>query len=110
MSIDTVLNVYRPNVSPYQNQIFKEWEKETPYFQACLPIEVMATSGIDTLRFGPMKPVGLRNPHDYDRRPHAVVQLRPDNLSQTLYNMVGFQTKMTYFICTPILPKCCCDS
>ena len=75
---------------------FKEWEKETPYFQACLPIEVMATSGSDTLRFGPMKPVGLRNPHDYDRRPYAVVQLRPDNLSQTLYNMVGFQTKMTY--------------
>ncbi|MFL2790771.1 MAG: methylenetetrahydrofolate--tRNA-(uracil(54)-C(5))-methyltransferase (FADH(2)-oxidizing) TrmFO [Paracoccaceae bacterium] len=75
---------------------FKKWEKETPYFQACLPIEVMASSGIDTLRFGPMKPVGLRNPHDQDRRPHAVVQLRPDNLSQTLYNMVGFQTKMTY--------------
>ena len=75
---------------------FKEWEKETPYFQACLPIEIMAERGHDTLRFGPMKPVGLRNPHDNNRRPYAVVQLRPDNTAQTLYNMVGFQTKMTH--------------
>ena len=75
---------------------FKEWEKETPYFQACLPIEVMAARGHDTLRFGPMKPVGLKNPHDDNRRPYAVVQLRPDNTTQTLYNMVGFQTKMKH--------------
>ena len=75
---------------------FKEWEKETPYFQACLPIEIMAERGSETLRFGPMKPVGLRNPHAQYSRPHAVVQLRPDNKAQTLYNMVGFQTKMKH--------------
>ena len=75
---------------------FKDWEKKTPYFHACLPIEIMAERGIDTLRFGPMKPVGLRNPHDNNRRPHAVVQLRPDDTAQTLYNMVGFQTKLNH--------------
>ena len=75
---------------------FKDWEKNTPYFQSCLPIEIMAESGIETLRFGPMKPVGLRNPHKHNERPHAVVQLRPDNKEKTLYNMVGFQTKMKY--------------
>ena len=75
---------------------FKDWEKNTPYFQSCLPIEIMAESGIETLRFGPMKPVGLRNPHKNNERPHAVVQLRPDNKEKTLYNMVGFQTKMKY--------------
>ena len=75
---------------------FKDWEKNTPYFQSCLPIEIMAESGIETLRFGPMKPVGLRNPHNNNERPHAVVQLRPDNKEKTLYNMVGFQTKMKY--------------
>ena len=75
---------------------FKDWEKNTPYFQSCLPIEIMAESGIETLRFGPMKPVGLRNPHDDNNRPYAVVQLRPDNKEKTLYNMVGFQTKMNY--------------
>jgi methylenetetrahydrofolate--tRNA-(uracil-5-)-methyltransferase len=74
---------------------FKEWEKDTPYFEGCLPIEVMASRGIDTLRYGPMKPVGLTNPHT-GRRPWAVVQLRQDNALGTLYNLVGFQTKMKY--------------
>ena len=74
---------------------FKEWEANTPYFEGCLPIEVMAERGIDTLRFGPMKPVGLTNPHS-DKRPYAVVQLRQDNKLGTLYNMVGFQTKLKY--------------
>ena len=74
---------------------FKEWEKSTPYFESCLPIEVMAERGLETLRFGPMKPVGLTNPYS-DARPHAVVQLRQDNALGTLYNMVGFQTKLKY--------------
>ncbi|MGK9236623.1 methylenetetrahydrofolate--tRNA-(uracil(54)-C(5))-methyltransferase (FADH(2)-oxidizing) TrmFO [Inquilinus limosus] len=74
---------------------FKDWEKDTPYFDGCLPIEVMAERGPDTLRWGPMKPVGLTNPHS-DRRPWAVVQLRQDNTLGTLFNMVGFQTKMKY--------------
>ncbi|MEL7016855.1 MAG: methylenetetrahydrofolate--tRNA-(uracil(54)-C(5))-methyltransferase (FADH(2)-oxidizing) TrmFO [Pseudomonadota bacterium] len=74
---------------------FKEWEKSTPYFEACLPIEVMAERGAETLRYGPMKPVGLTNPHHPDK-PHAVVQLRQDNKLGTLYNMVGFQTKLKY--------------
>ena len=74
---------------------FKEWEKNTPYFEACLPIEVMAERGPETLRFGPMKPVGLTDPHT-GRRPHAVVQLRQDNALGTLYNMVGFQTKLKH--------------
>ncbi|WP_207478555.1 methylenetetrahydrofolate--tRNA-(uracil(54)-C(5))-methyltransferase (FADH(2)-oxidizing) TrmFO [Arenibaculum pallidiluteum] len=74
---------------------FKEWEKDTPYFEGCLPIEVMAARGPDTLRWGPMKPVGLTDPHT-GRRPWAVVQLRQDNALGTLYNLVGFQTKMKY--------------
>ncbi len=74
---------------------FKEWEKDTPYFEACLPIEVMAERGRETLRFGPMKPVGLTNPKTGGRA-HAVVQLRQDNKLATLYNMVGFQTKLKY--------------
>ncbi|MBB6251370.1 methylenetetrahydrofolate--tRNA-(uracil(54)-C(5))-methyltransferase (FADH(2)-oxidizing) TrmFO [Nitrospirillum iridis] len=74
---------------------FKEWEKDTPYFEGCLPIEVMAERGVDTLRYGPMKPVGLTNPHD-ERRPYAVVQLRQDNALGTLYNLVGFQTKLKH--------------
>ncbi|NNG05835.1 MAG: methylenetetrahydrofolate--tRNA-(uracil(54)-C(5))-methyltransferase (FADH(2)-oxidizing) TrmFO [Inquilinus sp.] len=72
---------------------FKEWEQDTPYFEGCLPIEVMASRGIETLRYGPMKPVGLTDPHRAER-PHAVVQLRQDNALGTLYNMVGFQTKL----------------
>lgn len=74
---------------------FKEWEANTPYFEGCMPIEVMAERGRETLRYGPMKPVGLRNPHQEDQ-PYAVVQLRQDNKLGTLYNMVGFQTKLKY--------------
>ena len=74
---------------------FKEWEENTPYFEGCMPIEVMASRGRETLRFGPMKPVGLTNAHD-GSRPHAVIQLRQDNALGTLYNMVGFQTKLKH--------------
>jgi methylenetetrahydrofolate--tRNA-(uracil-5-)-methyltransferase len=74
---------------------FKEWERNTPYFEGCLPIEVMAERGPETLAFGPMKPVGLTDPRS-GRRPHAVVQLRQDNALGTLYNMVGFQTKLKH--------------
>jgi methylenetetrahydrofolate--tRNA-(uracil-5-)-methyltransferase len=74
---------------------FHDWEKSTPYFEGCLPIEVMAARGMDTLRFGPMKPVGLRDPKT-GSRPYAVVQLRQDNTLGTLWNMVGFQTKLKY--------------
>ena len=81
---------------------FREWEANTPYFEGCMPIEVMAARGVDTLRYGPMKPVGLDNPHDATpefpsgRWPYAVVQLRQDNKLGTLWNMVGFQTKLKY--------------
>ncbi|MCZ6720689.1 MAG: methylenetetrahydrofolate--tRNA-(uracil(54)-C(5))-methyltransferase (FADH(2)-oxidizing) TrmFO, partial [Proteobacteria bacterium] len=75
---------------------FKEWERATPYFEGCLPIEVMAERGRDTPRYGPMKPVGLTNPHAPAMRAHAVVQLRQDNALGTLYNIVGFQTKLKY--------------
>jgi len=74
---------------------FKQWEKNTPYFEGCMPVEVMAERGFDTLRFGPMKPVGLDNPRT-GRWPHAVVQLRQDNALGTLWNMVGFQTKLKH--------------
>ena len=81
---------------------FKEWEKDTPYFEGCMPIEVMAERGPETLRFGPMKPVGLDNPRDSSpeypngRWPYAVVQLRQDNALATLWNIVGFQTKLKH--------------
>jgi methylenetetrahydrofolate--tRNA-(uracil-5-)-methyltransferase len=75
---------------------FKDWEKDTPYFDGCLPIEVMAERGRETLRHGPMKPVGLTNPHDPLVKSYAIVQLRQDNALGTLYNMVGFQTKLKY--------------
>ncbi len=75
---------------------FKEWETNTPYFDGCLPIEVMAERGHETLRHGPMKPVGLTNPHDPTVKPYAIVQLRQDNKLGTLYNIVGFQTKLKY--------------
>ncbi|MFD1951117.1 methylenetetrahydrofolate--tRNA-(uracil(54)-C(5))-methyltransferase (FADH(2)-oxidizing) TrmFO [Sphingomonas arantia] len=74
---------------------FKEWEKNTPYFDGCMPIEVMAERGFDTLRYGPMKPVGLDDPRT-GRWPHAVVQLRQDNALGTLWNIVGFQTKLKH--------------
>ena len=85
-----------------EKTVFKQWEANTPYFNGCMPIEVMAERGFDTLRFGPMKPVGLDNPHDATpefpkgRWPHAVVQLRQDNKLGTLWNMVGFQTKLKH--------------
>ncbi len=75
---------------------YRDWEADTPYFDGCLPIEVMAARGRETLRHGPMKPVGLTNPHDPTVKPHAIVQLRQDNALGTLYNMVGFQTKLKY--------------
>ena len=81
---------------------FREWETNTPYFEGCMPIEVMAARGLETLRFGPMKPVGLDNPHwateehPTGRWPYAVVQLRQDNKLGTLWNMVGFQTKLKH--------------
>lgn len=74
---------------------FKEWEKDTPYFEGCMPIEVMAERGVDTLRYGPMKPVGLDDPRT-GRWPYAVVQLRQDNAQGTLWNIVGFQTKLKH--------------
>ena len=74
---------------------FKDWE-DVPYFEGCLPIEVMAERGIQTLRYGPMKPVGLTNPHRPDQKAYAVVQLRQDNALGTLFNMVGFQTKLKH--------------
>ncbi len=75
--------------------VFHEWEASTPYFDGCLPVEVMAERGRETLRFGPLKPVGLTNPHSTER-PYAVVQLRQDNKLGTLFNMVGFQTKLKH--------------
>jgi methylenetetrahydrofolate--tRNA-(uracil-5-)-methyltransferase len=74
---------------------FKEWEKDTPYFEGCMPVEVMAERGLDTLRYGPMKPVGLDDPRT-GRWPYAVVQLRQDNALGTLWNIVGFQTKLKH--------------
>ncbi|MDP6815436.1 MAG: methylenetetrahydrofolate--tRNA-(uracil(54)-C(5))-methyltransferase (FADH(2)-oxidizing) TrmFO [Alphaproteobacteria bacterium] len=82
---------------------FREWERDTPYFEGCLPIEVMAERGPETLRHGPMKPVGLTNPHDPATKAHAVVQLRQDNALGTLYNLVGFQTKLKHGAQTEIL-------
>jgi methylenetetrahydrofolate--tRNA-(uracil-5-)-methyltransferase len=75
---------------------FHDWETSTPYFDGCLPIEVMAERGPETLRHGPMKPFGLTNPHAPDQKPYAVAQLRQDNRLGTLFNMVGFQTKLRH--------------
>jgi methylenetetrahydrofolate--tRNA-(uracil-5-)-methyltransferase len=75
---------------------FHEWEAATPYFDGCLPIEVMAERGPETLRHGPMKPVGLTNPRQPDVKAYAIVQLRQDNKLGTLFNMVGFQTKLKH--------------
>ncbi len=76
--------------------VFHDWEASTPYFDGCLPIEVMAERGRETLRHGPMKPFGLTNPKQPDVKPYAVVQLRQDNKLGTLFNMVGFQTKLKH--------------
>ena len=81
---------------------FKDWEK-VPYFDGCLPIEIMAERGRETLRHGPMKPVGLTNPRDPETKSHAIVQLRQDNALGTLWNIVGFQTKMRYGVQAEIL-------
>jgi methylenetetrahydrofolate--tRNA-(uracil-5-)-methyltransferase len=78
-----------------EKTVFKDWEKDTPYFEGCMPIEVMAERGPETLRYGPMKGVGLDNPRT-GRWPYAVVQLRQDNALGTLWNMVGFQTKLKH--------------
>ena len=75
---------------------FKDWETSTPYFDGCLPIEVMAERGRETLRHGPMKPVGLTDAHNPTVKPYAIVQLRQDNKLGTLYNIVGFQTKLKH--------------
>lgn len=75
---------------------FHDWEASTPYFDGCLPIEVMAERGPETLRHGPMKPFGLTNPYEPGTKPYAVVQLRQDNKLGTLFNMVGFQTKLKH--------------
>ncbi|MFD1702122.1 methylenetetrahydrofolate--tRNA-(uracil(54)-C(5))-methyltransferase (FADH(2)-oxidizing) TrmFO [Methylopila henanensis] len=75
---------------------FKDWEASTPYFDGCLPVEIMAERGPETLRHGPMKPMGLTNAHNPTVKPYAVVQLRQDNALGTLYNMVGFQTKLRH--------------
>ncbi len=82
---------------------FKEWEANTPYFDGCLPIEIMAARGRETLRHGPMKPVGLTNPRDPTVKAYAIVQLRQDNKLGTLYNMVGFQTKLKHGAQTHVL-------
>ena len=75
---------------------FHQWEATTPYFDGCLPIEVMAARGPETLRHGPLKPVGLTNEHNPQEKPYAIVQLRQDNKLGTLFNMVGFQTKLKH--------------
>ena len=80
---------------------FKDWE-HVPYFDGCLPMEVMAERGRDTPRYGPLKPVGLTNPHRPEQKPYAVVQLRQDNALGTLWNMVGFQTKLRHAAQTEI--------
>lgn len=86
---------FREELLAGEKTVFKEWEANTPYFDGCMPVEVMAERGEDTLRFGPMKPVGLDDPKT-GRWPYAVVQLRQDNVLGTLWNMVGFQTKLKY--------------
>jgi len=86
---------FREGLLAGEKTTFREWEANTPYFEGCMPIEVMAERGEDTLRYGPMKPVGLDDPRT-GRWPYAVVQLRQDNKLGTLFNMVGFQTKLKH--------------
>jgi len=88
-------NIFIDALLASESHEFQEWEN-VPYFDGCLPIEEMAERGRETLRFGPMKPVGLTNPRDPDNKPYAIVQLRQDNSLGTLWNMVGFQTKLKY--------------
>ncbi len=93
---ETQYNAFIEALLAAEKTEFKDWEQDTPYFEGCLPIEVMAERGRETLRWGPMKPVGLTNPHQPDVKAHAIVQLRRDNALGTLFNIVGFQTKMKY--------------
>ena len=86
---------FRQGLLDGEKTSFRDWEKDTPSFEGCMPIEVMAERGEDTLRYGPMKPVGLADPRT-GRRPYAVVQLRQDNALGTLWNIVGFQTKLKH--------------
>lgn len=86
---------FRQDLLDGEKTEFREWEANTPYFEGCMPIEIMAARGEDTLRFGPMKPVGLDDPRT-GRWPYAVVQLRQDNTLGTLWNIVGFQTKLKH--------------
>jgi len=86
---------FRQGLLDGDKTVFREWEADTPYFEGCMPIEVAAERGEDTLRYGPMKPVGLDDPRT-GRWPYAVVQLRQDNKLGTLWNMVGFQTKLRH--------------
>jgi len=88
-------NAFIDSLLEGEKTVFKQWEN-VPYFDGCLPIEVMAERGRETLRHGPMKPMGLTNSHKPDEKPYAVVQLRQDNALGTLYNIVGFQTKLKY--------------
>jgi len=88
-------NTFIDSLLEGEKTVFKQWEN-VPYFDGCLPIEVMAERGRETLRHGPMKPMGLTNSHKPDEKPYAVVQLRQDNALGTLYNIVGFQTKLKY--------------
>ena len=81
---------------PATRWTFRDFEKSTPYFDGCLPIEIMAERGRETLRHGPMKPFGLTDPHRPEIKPYAVVQLRQDNKLGSLFNMVGFQTKLKH--------------
>ena len=92
---ETQYNTFIDALLAGEKTAFKDFEK-TPYFEGCLPIEVMAERGRDTLRYGPMKPVGLTNAHNPDVKPYAIVQLRQDNALGTLWNMVGFQTKLKH--------------
>ncbi len=93
---ETQYNAFIDELTRADTAPTRDWERNTPWFEGCLPIEVMAERGRETLRFGPMKPVGLSNPHAPQQRPWAVVQLRQDNALGTLFNMVGFQTRLKH--------------
>lgn len=94
--IEALISAERVRLRDFENEVQKGVKANTErYFEGCLPIEVLASRGKDALAYGPMRPTGLYNPHTH-KRPYAVVQLRQDNLAATLYNMVGFQTNLTY--------------
>lgn len=98
-------NMFIDDLIEAEKNSFTDWEQDTPYFDSCLPIEIMALSGPQTLRHGPMKPFGLNNIHENGAEPYAVVQLRQDDTKGNLYNMVGFQTKIKYSHQTEIFRK-----